>query len=478
MENVITRNKEGIEAIYPLSPMQEGMLFHSISDPDSIAYFEQFTYTYKGKLNTANYKRAWQRVVDQHPILRTLVLWERKGKPLQLVRRQVTLAWQEEDWSASAPEEQCHQLDRFLEHDRQRSFNLKRAPLMRLALIRMSENEYRFIWSFHHMLLDGWSGSLLLSDVFRHYCAFNQGGEVESKNVRPYKDYITWLQAQDIVKAEAFWRKTLSGFTAPTSLHSAMGLKQNESLEKYETECAYLSEDTTSAIKSLAREHQLTLNTVIQGAWGLLLSRYTGEKDVVFGATVSGRPTALENVEEMLGLFINTLPVRVQIDANAHFVDWLKECQLQQLETRQFDFSPLVDVQKWSDVAPGQPLFTSIIVFENFPVDDSIQRNLGFQITATHTREQTNFPLTLGVEPSDPTRFKVLYDCRYYDSATITRLLGHLKAILESVANEPTQKLSSISMLTDPEREQLLNEWNQTQVQGRRTLNAFSCKDL
>ena len=308
------------------------MLFHSISDPDSSAYFEQFAYTYEGKLHTGNYKRAWQRVVDQHPILRTLVLWERKGKPLQVVRRQVTLAWQEEDWSTSAPEEQCHQLDRFLEHDRQQGFNFKKAPLMRLALIRMSENEYRFIWSFHHLLLDGWSGSLLLNDVFRHYVAFNQGGEVDSNNVPPYKDYITWLQAQDRVKAEAFWRKTLSRFTAATSLHATMGSKQNESLEEYETDSAHLSEDTTSALKALAREHQLTLNTVIQGAWALLLSRYTGEKDVVFGATVSGRPPALENVEEMLGLFINTLPVRVQIETNAHFVDWLKESQLQQLE--------------------------------------------------------------------------------------------------------------------------------------------------
>ena len=230
MENVKTKTHEDVEAIYPLSPMQEGMLFHSVSDPDSTAYLSQCTYTYKGVLNTDDYKRAWQRVVDQHPVLRTLVLWDQKERPLQLVRRQVTLEWQEEDWRTSSSEEQCHQLERFLEHDRHQSFNFKKAPLMRFALIRMNEEEHRFIWSFHHMLLDGWSCSLLLSEVFRHYYAFNQGGEVEPNHIPPYKDYITWLQAQDMKGAEAFWRKTLKGFTAPTSIHSSLGLQKDESL--------------------------------------------------------------------------------------------------------------------------------------------------------------------------------------------------------------------------------------------------------
>ena len=463
-DKIKTTQKENIEAIYPLSPMQEGMLYRSVSDPDSTLYFEQSTFTYVGELDTENYRRVWQRAVDRHPALRTLVLWERKGQPLQLVRRQATLGWREEDWRELSSEEQCKQLAAFEENDRQEGINLKKAPLMRFALIRMGVKEYRLVWSYHHVMFDGWSASVLLNEVFCNYDAFNRGEELESTPLAPYENYISWLQKQDVKKAEAFWRKTFDGFTAVTSLHSSLGLKQDESLDKYGTENGHLSEDTTSALKTLAREHQLTLNTIVQGAWALLLSRYTGETDVVFGTPVSSRPAALENVEAMVGLFLNTLALRVQTDTNAPVVDWLKQCQLQQLEAREFDFSPLADVQRWSDVPPGQSLFTNILVFKNYPKSVSEELDIGFQVTDVRVHHQTDFPLTVSVDPSARLTIEVVYDCRYYDSTTITRLVGHLRTILVNIANEPTQKVSAISMLTDSEKEQRLNEWNQPLV--------------
>ena len=210
--------KENIEAIYPLSPMQEGMLYHYLSEPGSGAYFEQYTSTYKGKLNVDSLKRAWQKVVDHYPVLRTLVIWKRKDRPLQIVRRKAELEWNEKDISNINEQERTGRIKTFLQQDQERGFNLKQAPLMRIALLKLTYNEYYFVWSFHHLLLDGWSGSLIFNSVFTLYEAYKQGKDIELKQTPPYRNYIAWLQKQDLEKAESYWKKTLQGFTSPTNV--------------------------------------------------------------------------------------------------------------------------------------------------------------------------------------------------------------------------------------------------------------------
>ncbi len=453
-------SKRNVEAVYPLSPMQQGMLFHSLYAPDSGVYVEQMTCTLGGDLDVVAFERAWQQVVERHPILRTAFVWKRLDRTFQVVHREVGLSLERLDWRGLSAPEQVAQLEAMLRADRCRGFDVSKAPLLRLALMRTAEDSWQFMWTHHHAVLDGWSVPLLLKEVLALYEATRQGRAVRLESVRPYRDYIAWLQKQDLSKAEAFWRKTLEGFTAPTLLvvdHPTQGTAGYAELE------TRLSAETTEALQSLARQNQLTMNTLIQGAWALLLSRYSGEKDIVFGATVSGRPADLSGAESMVGLFINTLPVRVQVPPEVTLLPWLKQLQAQQVELRQYEYSPLVQIQGWSQVPRGLSLFDSILVFENYPVGDFLQQmEKSLRVRDVRSLEQTNYPLTVASGPGRELVLKILYDGRRFDADTIVRMLGHLSTLLESFAANVNQCLSTLPLLTEAERHQLLIEWNST----------------
>ena len=458
---------KNVADFYPLSPMQAGMLFHSLYAPDSGVYVEQVSCTLRGDLDVTAFERAWQRVVDRHPVLRTAFRGEGLKEPVQVVRRQVKLPLAQQDWRGLSPSEQECELRDFLAQDRRTGFDLAQAPLMRLALMRSGEDACTFVWTHHHILLDGWSIPQLLQEVFALYEAFRRGEDLHLEPPRPYRDYIAWLKHQNLAEAEAFWRRTLAGFSTPTPLvidrprdHVADdGARPAE----HETR---LSVEATAALQDLARQHHLTLNTLMQGAWGLLLSRYNSEEDVVFGSTVSGRPGDLPGSEYMVGLFINTLPVRVQVAGNAELVAWLKELQSQLVEARQYEYSPLVQIQGWSEVPRGTPLFESILVFENYPVATSIQAHEGsLAIEDIRSVEQTNYPLTVVGGPAEQLVLKAVYDCHRFDGEAIGRMLEHLRTLLESMSSDPDQRLCQLPLLTDAERNQILVEWNDTQAE-------------
>ncbi|MHC5825994.1 MAG: condensation domain-containing protein, partial [Nostoc sp.] len=241
---------------------------------------------------------------------RTLVVWEKQEKPLQVVSKQVDLPWHNYDWRSLSLEEQQEQLEFFLEADRVQGFVLDKAPLMRFSLIQIADDIYEFVWSFHHLLIDGWSWPILCKEVFVFYNALLKGNYLYLNTPRPYRYYINWLQQQDLKAAETFWRQQLHGFTSPTRLLLDRGEAHNLQQPKtYHEQHCCLSATITAALQSQAQQYHLTLSTFVQAAWALLLSRYTDESEVVFGATVSGRPPTLSGVESMVGLFINTLPV-------------------------------------------------------------------------------------------------------------------------------------------------------------------------
>jgi hypothetical protein len=365
-------NLKKIEEFYPLSPMQQGMLFHLLYAPKSGMYFQQLSCTLRGDLDPEAFERAWQRVVDRHSILRASFVWEDLAEPIQVVHRQARLPFERLDWRHLSPAQQQERLESFRRADQDRGFDLAAAPLMRLTLIRLAEDTYQFIWSYLHLLLDGWSAPLLYKEIFTFYEAFRRGQDLRLEQSRPYRDYIAWLRRQDMQKAAGFWRQTLKGFTTPTPLPGDQSPGSLPSqVAEYEFCSTQLSQAATAALQSLASKHQLTLNTVVQGAWALLLSRYSRTDDVVFGATVSGRPADLPGAELMLGLFINTLPVRVRVSPEASLLRFLKELQEQQVEMRQYEYSPLVQIHGWSEAPRGLPLFESILIFENYPRDSS-----------------------------------------------------------------------------------------------------------
>jgi amino acid adenylation domain-containing protein/non-ribosomal peptide synthase protein (TIGR01720 family) len=437
-----------IEDIYPLSPMQQGMLFHTLYDQNSDAYFTQTSCTLRGNFNLSAFQQAWQKVIERHTILRTAFFWEGLDTPVQVVLKHIDLPYQQQDWRELTPNEQQTRLDTFLQTDRAQGFNPASAPLMRLILIQLADNTYQLIWSQHHILLDGWSTPLLLQEVFVLYQAFCHSQIPTLEQSRPYRDYIAWLQQQNLLEAETFWRRVLKGFTTPTPLGISKNSQQlTDEKELYNEQELKFSLTTTTALQSLAKQHQLTLNTVLQGAWGLLLSHYSGKQDVIFGATISSRPATLAGVESMVGLFINTLPVRVQICHDEHLISWLQQLQSQQVETRQYEYTPLVQVQKWSEVPQGVPLFESVMVFENFPDNSSLHDELELEFQNNRTVIRNHYPLTVRVQPGSMLSLVIMYDCRFLEPHTVAKIANHFESLLSQFVNQPHSKLTELATL-------------------------------
>lgn len=442
---------ENLEDIYQLSPVQHGILFHSLYAPELGLYFIQFIYTVKGNLDLVAFEQAWQQVVDGHTALRTSFYWEDIEKPLQVVHRQVKVPIEHLDLRGIDPVEQQRQLKSFLESDRQRGFDFSQPPLMRLTLIRMGDRHYEFIFSKHHLILDGWATALVLKDFIQVYEAISQGQNLSVPPSSCFGDYIAWLQQQDISKAEVFWRELLRGIKAPTPITNLEINNLTNEEERYDEAQIKLSVATTAALQSFARKNQLTLNTLIQGSWALLLSHYSCQNDIVYGCTVSARPTDLAAAQSMAGTFVNTLPVRVKVDPEQFLLNWLKQLQALQVEMRQYDYTPLVEIQGWSEIPRGLPLFNSFVVFENYPVD-RILRNWEGEIEFQEKNQfyKTNYPLTIVGHPGSELILGINYDCRRFDAATINSILRHLQILLEGMMTNPEVPVKDLLLLTEP----------------------------
>ena len=458
---------EKITPTYQLSPMQQGMLFHHLSAQQAGVDIEQIVGALHEDLHVSAWQQAWERVMARHPALRASFHWEDLDEPRQYIHRQVSLTLEEHDWRTVPAPEQQSRLQAYLQADRQRGFDLATAPLTRLALFRLGEADYQFIWTFPHILIDGRSHLFVLQDVFAGYEAFCQGADFQRELPPPYEDYLGWLGRRDHSQGETFWRRLLADFTAPTPLSVAQPPSRPlASEEDYGTQEIRLSEAATAALQTFAQQHQLTLNTMVQGAWALLLSRTSGEEDVVFGATRACRRSTVAGAESMVGMFINTLPVRVHVSPEQPLLPWLRELRAQGVAVRAYEHTPLVQVQGWSDVSRGTPLFESLLVFDTYLLQSALQaQGEQWQHRAVQLHEKTTYPLTLYGYGEPALLLKIAYDRHRFDDATVTRMLGHLRTLLEGmVAAHPEQRLADMPLLTAAERQQLLVEWNDTKT--------------
>jgi amino acid adenylation domain-containing protein len=438
--------RENIEAAYALSPAQEGILFHSLEGSAAGVYVLQLSCLFRG-LDTAAIERAWEAVLERHAVLRTAFVWENVARPLQVVWQKVNLPWTRLDWRAQTPAVQAERFETYLQGDRNRGFSLSRAPLLRLSLIQVGEETFKFVWTYHHVLLDGWSIFLVLRELFEFYDAFAKGQELLLPKPPPYSEYIDWLAKQDSAPAEKFWRKLLQGFAGPTSLSSATA-RVRESAPGVDEQSTLLDEHLLSQLQSLAQRQQLTVNTLIQGVWALLLSHHSGTKDVVFGVTASGRPAELTGIESIVGIFLNVLPMRVKLSPEKPFWSWLRQLQEQQFEARQYDYSRLVQVQRWSEVPRGLPLFESILSFENYPIDDSLNAYTeALAIEDVRPYSKTNYPLTLIVAARGVLSVRLVYDRQRFDKATISQVLDQFAILLRSLDSQPKARLKTMSDL-------------------------------
>ncbi|CCI07344.1 Nonribosomal peptide synthetase [Microcystis aeruginosa PCC 7941] len=457
-------NRQNVADIYPLSPMQQGMLFHSLYEPDSDVYFVQFSCNLKGNVDTTIFEQAWQRLVEKYVVFRTAFIWEALSQPVQVVYRQVTVRVATYDWQHLTAQQQEQELAVFLESDQQKSLELSEAPLMRLNLIKLDKNTYQFVWSSHHLLLDGWSLSLVIKDFLKIYQEISQNQISTDQTVVSYRQYIAWLQQQEQKPAEEFWQQKLQGFTAPTPLVIERSANSKNS-NVYKKQQIQFSTSTTAACQSFVRQNRLTLNNLVQATWGLLLSRYSQEIDVVFGATVSGRETSIAGIEAMVGLFINTLPMRIKVAPDTPALTLLKDLQAQLVESNQYSYSSLAEIQTWSEIPRAASLFDSIVVFENYPVDaTAVLGNDSFCLENIQVSQQTNYPLTLIALPGDQLQVRISYDTNRFDDGTITRLLGHFQTLLEGIVANPEAQVSQLPLLTEFEKSQLLIDGHNPQV--------------
>ncbi len=447
----------GIADLYPASPIQQAMLAYTLSNPASQVGFEQVSCLVRGDLDAGAFRRAWRRVVFRHAALRTAFVWNGVATPLQVVHREVELPVVEEDWRGV---DWRARLGDLLAVDRRQGFDPGRPPLMRLGLLRIEDGLHAVVWSNHHLIMDGWCRSLALNEVLRCYEAFHAGVEPVLEEARPYRDYIAWLQRQDPAAAESFWRATLAGFTAPTRLRlppppaRAAGQEQGEVFARHGVQ---LSAAATAELQALARRLRLTPNTLVKGAWGLLLSRYSGEDDVVFGSIFSGRPAELPGVESIVGLFMNVLPVRVRLPLSTAAAVWLDELQREQAEYHVHEHTPLGRVQEWSTVPRGLHLFDSLFVFENYPVDGSVWKRAGtLTVEEVETTAKTNYALTLMAASGRELSAVLIHDVRRLDPAAVARMARHLLALLEGRLAQPERSLGSLPMLSEEECRQAL----------------------
>ena len=459
LDNLCVRHP-GLQDLYPLSPLQQGLLFHALYEPETGVYFVQLRLTLS-RLDPAAFQAAWRLQQQRHPILRSAFL-AGHSPALQTVLADPPLLWTEHDWRGLPEAGQQARLDALLAQERARGFDLAQAPLMRFDLARLDGDRYAFLWHNHHLITDGWCLPIILSEVRDSYLAFRQGRTPRLPAARPYRDYLAWLARQDLDAAHAHWSERLAGFATPTPIPLLGDTPAGSPVHR---EAHHpLDAATHRQLQRFGQAHRLTLNTLVQGAWALLLSRHSGEANVCFGVTVSGRNAALDGIERMVGLFINTLPLRVAVGPDDTVADWLQRLQRQHQDDQRYAYAPLHEIQARSDVPNGAALFDSLLVFENYPLGDALETPAGgFVIEAFEAVERTNYPLALAAIPGDTLAFRLGYDATRLDEDGVERLWGRLETLLKGIAADPGRPVHALPLLTGRSAQQLI-AWNRTET--------------
>jgi amino acid adenylation domain-containing protein len=392
------------------------------------------------------------------------VVWDGVDQPLQVVHRQVTVPTTYHDWRELSPVQAAEQQRQLLAADRAAGMDLTTAPLLRVAIARLPNDEALLVWTSHHVLLDGWSLAQVLGEVAEQYAAIVEGRPAQLVARRPFRDYLHWLHAQDHGQAEQYWRAVLSGVESATPLPYDRAPIEAHQAESSQSVPIELPMEESSRLRRVAKRNGLTVNTIVQGAWALLLSRYSGQRDVVFGTTVSGRPAELAGVEDMVGMFINTVPTRVEVPDGQAVVSWLRDLQTKQVQSRSFDFVSLTQLQTWSDLPGGINLFDSIVVFENYPIDEAAIAESGLQVRESQAVDTTNFPLTLSAYLNERLGFNLAFDPDLFDAVTVERMVERLRLLLAGIVEGPDRPLGQLPWMSEAECDQVLVEWNDTDL--------------
>ncbi|MEQ8172201.1 MAG: AMP-binding protein, partial [Candidatus Eremiobacterota bacterium] len=455
-----------VEAVYGLSPLQEGLLFHAMASPDSDLYCTQMCWTYEGDLHTDALKEAWNEILSAHPPFRTGFVWHESDKPLQIVYRDVPLPWHTVDLSGTERDIQEKEIEHIRINERLHGFNLNKPPLSSFYLINTGKCEYRFIWTHHHIILDGWSLPLILKELYGRYEAILHKETFHCKKAKPFEAYIKWLSAQDEDHIIDYWKNTLSDFSVPTPLtinHSRLDI--HKPIEDMKERIHNISEEFMAECQGFARSKRVTTNALFQLAWSAVLSCYSGSDDILFGSTVSGRPPELDGVENMTGLFINTIPFRVKLTSSEPVMYNLKHIQNAIQECNNFSHISLNKLQPLSDIPPGETLFYSLYVFENFPFHEDYYENPAVSVKDLKAYQKTTYPLNLIIVPGKGLTIQVLYDGDCFSEQAIELMIYHIESALKWIVRNSEDFLKNMDIVTEHEKNLILKTFNDTYVE-------------
>jgi amino acid adenylation domain-containing protein len=446
-----------LQDVLPLTPLQQGMLFHALYDTDGVdVYTAQFVFDLEGTVDAAALQATARALLRRHANLRVGFLHEGLDEPVQAVAVEVEPRWEELDLSTVPVAERTERLQAVLEDDRTRRFDLTEPPLLRFTLIRLAPNEHRLVLTNHHILLDGWSMPLIIRELFELYSRRGDGSTLP--RVAPYRDYLAWLATRDRDAAMEAWRGALSGVRGPTLLAAGRENRQAASRDLPEQQFLELDAALSDALRETAREHGLTLNMLMQCAWGLVLGRLTGERDVLFGTTVSGRPPEIPGIESMVGLFINTVPVRIELRPTASLLDVLAVHQARQAALLDHHYVGLTEIQSAAGLST---LFDTLLVFENFPLDDEALRSAqaelpGLRVTGLHGSDATHYPLVITVAPAAKLQLRFSHHGDVLDADAVRLIAERMRLALTAIAESPQLAAAEVTLLGDEERAELL----------------------
>ncbi|WP_353632310.1 non-ribosomal peptide synthetase [Pseudomonas canadensis] len=460
-----------IEDVYPLTPMQEGLLLHTLLEPGTGLYYMQDRYRINSALDPERFAQAWQAVIARHEALRASFCWNVGEDMLQVIHKPGSTPIEYLDWSNDPESEQEPRLQALLKQEREAGFDLLNQAPFHLRLIRVGAERYWFMMSNHHILIDAWCRSLLMNDFFELYMALGEGRDPQLATPPRYRDYIAWLQRQNLNEARQWWQQNLQGFERTTPIPSDRPFLREHAGHSggmVVGDCYTRLEARDGAqLRELAQAHQLTVNTFAQAAWALVLRRLSGDRDVLFGVTVAGRPVEMPEMQRTVGLFINSIALRVKLpedDQRCSVRQWLSGLLDSNMQLREYEYLPLVTIQEHSELPKGQPLFDSLFVFENAPVEVSVlDRAQSLNATSDSGRTHTNFPLTAVCYPGDDLGLHLSYDQRYFDETTVQGMLGEFKRLLLALVQGFHGDMADLPLIGEQEREFLVEGCNQSE---------------
>lgn len=458
--------KQNVEDIIGLTPMQQGMLFHYLKDPESDSYFEQLSFTLNGEICLDKVMTAWNDVARSNEILRTVFKWEKLAAPVQIILKNMEIPVRIVTAENIPLEEQESFLSEIKSADVAAGVAIDREPF-RITIAQLSPECIEMIISYHHILMDGWSTAVLIKEFIDFYEAQLLGDRITVENKLKYKNFLKWQKENSEVQRE-YWKSYLDGFEDKAVIpEDFRGLESQQGSDMY---TKILGRELCAALESTCQTEKITMATLLHVAWGILLQKYNHKEDIIFGTTVSGRNADLEGIERSVGLYINTLPCRIQTFEKENVRALLQRVEKEIREREPNECISLTEIQSDSRNSSGESLFSTLLVIENYPIAKPIDGQGKVQLKVSSAREATHYDMTLSVQLEEKIKINLLFQKGKYHIETAKRVVEHLNNILESIAENREQKIFEIEMMSVEEKHRIIKDFNKTESEYDRQL--------